>query len=67
MHVLRASAGEFKQMERKQKLPKPKVTAPVIDMAIDLLQARLKRYPTSLDVSWERGHTRVRGEMATYE
>lgn len=52
--MLRASDGEFKQMERKQKLPKPRLTAPVIDMAIDLLQARLKRYPTSLDVSWER-------------
>ncbi|CDS08282.1 hypothetical protein LRAMOSA02230 [Lichtheimia ramosa] len=49
LHVLRASDEEFKQIERKQKLPKPRLTAPVIDMAIDLLQARLKRYPTSLD------------------
>lgn len=48
--MLRASVADFERMESKQKLPKPKLTPPVIELGIKLLQQRLERYPTSLQV-----------------
>ncbi|KAI9322702.1 hypothetical protein BX666DRAFT_1849298 [Dichotomocladium elegans] len=51
LHVLRAPDAEFQQMERKQKLPKPKMESGVVETAIALLEERLKRYPTSIEAS----------------
>lgn len=38
-------------MEEKQKLPKPKLTKEVKEKIKTILQKRLERYPTSLEVN----------------
>ncbi|CEJ01742.1 hypothetical protein RMCBS344292_15763 [Rhizopus microsporus] len=49
VHVLCSTKDEFKMMEEKQKLPKPKLTKEVKEKIKTILQKRLERYPTSLE------------------
>ena len=49
--LLLLSKEEWAKTAKKSKLPKPKVDVDVLTVAIDVLEARLKEYPTSLDVS----------------
>ena len=49
--LLLLSEDEWAKTAKKSKLPKPKVDSDVLTMAIDVLNARLKEYPTSIEVS----------------
>ncbi len=50
LRLLLQSEDEWKKTAKKSKLPKPKVDKDVLDIAIDVLEARLKAYPTSIKV-----------------
>lgn len=50
VHVLRAPPPEFAKMEDKQKVPKPKWTKEVANDIQKVLEQRLERYPTTLQV-----------------
>ncbi len=50
LRLLLQSEDEWEKTAKKSKLPKPKVDKDVLDIAIDLLEARLKAYPTSIKV-----------------
>ncbi|PIL36034.1 transcription factor [Ganoderma sinense ZZ0214-1] len=47
--LLLQSKEEWAKTAKKSKLPKPKVDVDVLSVAIDVLAARLKEYPTSID------------------
>lgn len=47
-----STKDEFKMMEEKQKLPKPKLTKEVKEKIEIILKKRLERYPTSLEVNY---------------
>lgn len=49
--LLLLSKEEWAKTAKKSKLPKPKVDIDVLTVAIDVLEARLKEYPTNIDVS----------------
>ena len=49
--LLLLSEDEWAKTAKKSKLPKPKADADVFAVAIDVLEARLKEYPTTLVVS----------------
>ena len=49
--LLLLSEDEWAKTAKKSKLPKPRVDPDVLTMAIDVLNARLKEYPTSIEVS----------------
>ncbi|RPD78643.1 SET domain-containing protein [Lentinus tigrinus ALCF2SS1-7] len=46
--LLLQSKDEWEKTAKKSKLPKPKVDKDVLTIAIDVLEARLKEYPTSI-------------------
>lgn len=48
--VLTSTDEEFEKMEEKQKLPKPKLTQSVKDILISILEKRIARYATTLEV-----------------
>ncbi|KAI9472171.1 MAG: hypothetical protein EXX96DRAFT_583114 [Benjaminiella poitrasii] len=48
VHVLRSTQNEFKKMEEKQKLPKPKLTIEAKQAIQNILKQRLEKYPTTL-------------------
>ncbi|KAI1795525.1 SET domain-containing protein [Ganoderma leucocontextum] len=47
--LLLLSKEEWVKTAKKSKLPKPKVDVDVLTVAIDVLEARLKEYPTSIN------------------
>ncbi|KAM5530522.1 hypothetical protein V8D89_015799 [Ganoderma adspersum] len=47
--LLLLSKEEWVKTAKKSKLPKPKVDVDALTVAIDVLEARLKEYPTSVD------------------
>ncbi len=49
--LLLLSQEEWAKAAKKSKLPKPKLDVDVFRVALDVLEARLKEYPTSIDVS----------------
>lgn len=48
--LLLQSKDEWEKTAKKSKLPKPKVDKDVLTIAVDVLEARLKEYPTSIEV-----------------
>ena len=42
--------AEWEETAKKSKLPKPKIDKDVLDAAINVLESRLKEYPTTLEV-----------------
>ena len=48
--LLLLSEDEWAKTAKKSKLPKPKIDPDVLTIAIDVLDARLKEYPTSIEV-----------------
>jgi Holliday junction resolvase RusA-like endonuclease len=50
VQVLRTTPEEFKKTEEKQKLPKPRLTKEVKETIQNILEKRLERYSTSLQV-----------------
>ena len=48
--LLLLSKDEWEKTAKKSKLPKPKIDKDVLTIAIDVLEKRLKEYPTTLEV-----------------
>ncbi|KAI0694983.1 SET domain-containing protein [Cerioporus squamosus] len=48
VRLLLQSEDEWEKTAKKSKLPKPKIDKDVLNIAIDVLEARLKAYPTSI-------------------
>ncbi|TFK85823.1 SET domain-containing protein [Polyporus arcularius HHB13444] len=46
LRLLLQSEDEWQKTAKKSKLPKPKVDKDVLDIAVDVIEARLKAYPT---------------------
>ena len=58
--------AEWAQTAKKSKLPKPKVDKDALSIAMDVLETRLKEYPTSITVS-RSGLKRLYGPSLTSE
>ncbi|KAI8990213.1 hypothetical protein BDB01DRAFT_780451 [Pilobolus umbonatus] len=50
VQVLQSSLQEFKAIQEKGKLPKPRLTKEVKEKLVSILNKRLDRYPTTLEV-----------------
>lgn len=50
IRLLLLDEDEWKSVKTKGKPPKPKIDAPVLDIIHELLETRLKAYPTTLQV-----------------
>ncbi|KAI8637666.1 hypothetical protein BD408DRAFT_353314 [Parasitella parasitica] len=54
VHVLCSTPSEFQKMEEKQKLPKSRLTQDVQQIILKILNSRLSRYSTTLEVIYKQ-------------
>jgi SET domain-containing protein 6 len=48
--LMLSTADEWKKAREKSKIPKPKLDVDVLTVLVDVIEKRLKEYPTSLEV-----------------